>query len=291
MGWLRAINWMGKYDKPKAAARPASDVPKTGAGGPQGGQGPGGQYGSSMFDPTYQAPGMPKPQGQPQYGSSWFDPTYMMPGGGTYNSGGQKPAAEPGILTKPGEYENWYDQNKGALNTPSYSEQLYESGNQGLNTWYDRERDKRQKRLEDQMSAMGVFGSGATARGMFELEAELGAQQARDMGDLAGRADTYRGQRLDRAGGAAKEKQDTFQDRETMPLQGYNSLARDLSGLATRYSTATADEQAQIKAEMIQSLIASGQVSAAEAEGMAEAIIQGQGNSMRLLGMFGGGGL
>lgn len=98
-----------------------------------------------------------------------------------------------GYFNKPGYREGYADrQLPGMENTKSYSEQLYESGNQGLNTYYDRERNKRQKRLEDQMAGMGVFGSGATARGMFELEAELGASQARDMADLASQADTSR---------------------------------------------------------------------------------------------------
>jgi hypothetical protein len=85
------------------------------------------------------------------------------------------------------------------LREKSYSENLYESGNKGLNTFYDREHDKRSKRLSDQMSAMGVFGSGAMARSMFELEGEMGANQARDMAALAGQADQAR---LGRAGAA-----------------------------------------------------------------------------------------
>lgn len=75
------------------------------------------------------------------------------------------------------------------LREKSNSEKLYESGNQGLNTFYDREAEKRSRRLGDQMAAAGVFGSGATARSLAELEGELGAAQARDMAGLAGQAD------------------------------------------------------------------------------------------------------
>lgn len=160
------------------------------------------------------------------------------------------PAPAPGVLTTPGNEENWFTDNKERLGKPyagegvmgegadmlrgpnrmagfadqqnaagyftdpsareglstrqlpglenqkSDREQLYASGNQGLNTWYDREYQKRQKRLGDQMAGMGVFGSGATARGMFELEAEMGSQQARDMADLAGESDAGRMERL-----------------------------------------------------------------------------------------------
>jgi hypothetical protein len=75
--------------------------------------------------------------------------------------------------------------------------------------------------------------------------------------------------------------------RERYPLEDNRGLARDLSGLVDRYSTASADEQAKIKGDIIQSLIASGKVSADEAEGYAEAIIQGQGNGMKILEMLG----
>lgn len=100
--------------------------------------------------------------------------------------------AAKGYFQNPTMVEDWAGKATGQLGEKGYSEQLYESGNQGLNTHYDREWQKRQKRLEDTMSAAGVFGSGATARGMFELEAELGSQQARDMSDLANRADTQK---------------------------------------------------------------------------------------------------
>lgn len=83
------------------------------------------------------------------------------------------------------------------LRAPSYSEQLYESGNEGLNTFYERERQKRTEALENQLSAYGLFGSGETVEGLSELEAELGSQQARDMAGLAGQADQAR---LGRAG-------------------------------------------------------------------------------------------
>jgi len=83
------------------------------------------------------------------------------------------------------------------LAAPSYSEQLYESGNEGLSTFYDRELQKRRESMENQLSAYGLFGSGETVEGLSELEAELGSQQARDMAGLAGQADQAK---LGRAG-------------------------------------------------------------------------------------------
>lgn len=77
------------------------------------------------------------------------------------------------------------------LRAKSRSEDLYDSGQggKGLTTYYDRESQKRTKALSDQMSAMGVFGSGATARGLYELQSDLGASQARDMAGMAAQAD------------------------------------------------------------------------------------------------------
>lgn len=77
------------------------------------------------------------------------------------------------------------------LRAKSRSEDLYDSGQGGKNltTYYDRESQKRTKALSDQMSAMGVFGSGATARGLYELNADIGASQARDMAGMAAQAD------------------------------------------------------------------------------------------------------
>lgn len=109
------------------------------------------------------------------------------------------------ILSNPALDDMFYDRPVGdefgfyqqPLRDKSYSEQLYESGNDGLNTYYSRENDKAQKALSDRMAAMGIFGSGETVAGMAEIDSELAAQQARDMAGLAGQADD---QRLGRAG-------------------------------------------------------------------------------------------
>jgi hypothetical protein len=132
-----------------------------------------------------------------------------------------------GMFTKPGQAEGYYDQTKGQITGPnastqfnqglqqsgwqnkntvgdernyfapglrekSNSENLYDSGNQGLNTFYQREGDKQARQLSDRMAAMGVFGSGATARALSEQGADLGASQARDMAGLAAQADQAR---------------------------------------------------------------------------------------------------
>lgn len=130
---------------------------------------------------------------------------YYDTNGGRFQQAGFGEQAAQGILGSEdltGLYDNRLvgdelDYFREPLRSKSYSEDLYESGNQGLNTFYDRERDKRQAALEDRMAAMGVFGSGETVEAMYQLEGELGAAQARDMADLAGQADD---QRLGRAG-------------------------------------------------------------------------------------------
>jgi len=79
--------------------------------------------------------------------------------------------------------------NVGELASKGYSEQLYEAGGDHLNPYYERARQKGMQELQDRMAAAGVFGSGATAKAMFELEGELGAAQAKAMADLANQAD------------------------------------------------------------------------------------------------------
>ena len=95
------------------------------------------------------------------------------------------------------------------LRAQSYSEQLYESGNEGLNQWYDLQRQRQQTDLENQMSAMGVFGSGETAEAMYRMREGLAAEQARDMATLAGQADAERRARagllMDFSGAATQE--------------------------------------------------------------------------------------
>lgn len=96
------------------------------------------------------------------------------------------------------------------LRAQSYSEQLYESGNEGLNKWYDLQRARQQEDLENQMSAMGVFGSGETAEAMYRMREGLAAEQARDMAGLASQADQERRARagllMDFSGAAADEE-------------------------------------------------------------------------------------
>lgn len=229
-------------------------------------------------------PGAARPAGW-DYTPSGYTPWGPTTGAAAYDA--HTPAAKPapqrqqGLLETPGAYENWFNQHQGELNATSNTENLYQSGNQGLNTWYDRERDKRQKRLEDQMSAMGVFGSGATARGMFELEAELGAQQAKEMADLAYKADMAKGQRLDRAGNAAGGAQDYFQNRVTAPFNASMNLGTRLSGLVQQFSGASADEQAALRGELINTLIAEAGIDRNAAEQMAEDFLSGLGNLYR----------
>ena len=205
-----------------------------------------------------------------------------------------KAPAAPGVLATPGEGEQWWASNKERLSQPSimsgkgYTEQLFESGNQGLNTAYDRERNKRQTRLEDQMSAMGVFGSSDTMKGMWELEAELGAQQARDMQGLAGDADAAKSTRdrqmLDRdrtVFGMAGDTQDMFQNRERMPLQDRERLAGKYSDIFRSMEGASNEEQAQLKESIIQSIIAEGGMDYAAASQTVDELMQAAGIVIR----------
>jgi len=131
-----------------------------------------------------------------------------------------------------------FDYFRPQLRENSYSENLYESGNQGLNTFYDREYDKRSRRLQDQMAAMGVFGSGATGRGMYELEGELGAAQARDMASLAGQADQARLGRVGAAESFSKSAGAEQIARYGLGLQGATAADESTRGNATGMTNA-----------------------------------------------------
>lgn len=109
------------------------------------------------------------------------------------------------------------------LENPSNSEQLYASGNEGLNFAYDRSLKQRTRELQDRMAAAGLFGSGATARGMEELSADTIANQARDMASLAGQADQAH---LGRAGAAQSFSTAADADalsRARLGLEGYQA--------------------------------------------------------------------
>lgn len=128
------------------------------------------------------------------------------------------------------------------LRAKSRSEDLYDSGQggKGLTTYYDREAQKRTKALSDQMSAMGVFGSGATARGLYELNADIGASQARDMAGMAAQADQAF---LGRAGAAQSFAGQTGD--EAIKRQGLGLQAATAADESTRGNVTVGNQAAQ----------------------------------------------
>lgn len=166
------------------------------------------------------------------YGSEGDIERYYDANAGRFQQAGAGEQTAQGILGSSnltGLYDNRLvgdelDYFRDPLRAKSYSEQLYESGNTGLNTFYDRERETRQRALEDKMAAMGVFASGETAESLYQLEGELGAAQARDMAGLAGQADD---QRLGRAGALA-----SFSSAAADEELGRGGLMLDASGRA-----------------------------------------------------------
>jgi hypothetical protein len=124
------------------------------------------------------------------------------------------------------------------LRNKSNSETLYESGNEGLNTFYQRESDKRSRELTNRLAATGMFGSGETVRGLEEIGADLGASQARDMADLARQADeAFRGRSGEArafstaAGGEALDRMGMGLEADKVG-QGRIKLGGDLAGQA-----------------------------------------------------------
>jgi hypothetical protein len=121
------------------------------------------------------------------------------------------------------------------LRQKSRSESLYDSGQggQALDTYYDRQSTKQSKALTDQMAAMGVFGSGATARGLSEMHADLGASQARDMAGLAAQADNAFLGRTGSAQSFASASGDEGIKRYGLGLQGAQASDESTRGNVT----------------------------------------------------------
>ena len=274
------------------------------------------------------------PNNTPQsYGSEAFDPTYMNGAGGTFSA--QRPAGATGmtgntwntppkttgVLSAPGALEDFWSRNGSKFDSPfagegvmgeaagifrnkSNAQSLYDSGNQGLNTFYDRESQKRQGELERQMSASGMFGSGAMAKGMYELQGELGASQARDMADLAraadnseqGRASGLFGaghgmasselSRLDTGGNMAGSVQDHFERRNRYALQDKMGLAQNLSSIFGDMATKSTDEQATIINDIVQGMVSESGLGIKEAEQKAQEQLQAMGLGLKAYELY-----
>lgn len=277
------------------------------------GGGPG--TGVSPYVPQTYKPSGYTPWGPTSQTSSAGSYTNVAPGGVAGNTNAPK---KKGVLEDPGALEGVWGDIKGRLNAPSqmsgYSawatpqlqqqsnlERLYASG--WDNPWYQRARDKGQRELENRMSAAGVFGSGANARAMLELEADLGAHQANEMAGLAGAADSARIARfgegrstamgtdsvnlqrdlgLANIGGAV---QDAFEGREGGRFDRALQLGDRFASVFTQMRGADMAEQGKLREDMIQSLVAEGQMDyQAAADAIDEALagagifVQGYGN-------------
>jgi hypothetical protein len=170
------------------------------------------------------------------------------------------------------------------LRQKGYQEQLYEAGNQGLNQFYGRALERGQKDLENRMSAAGVFGSGATVQAMADLQGNLGAAQARDMAGLAGQADDARIGRLGLAGDLAGQGQRMFEQRERYGINDAMGLAGSQAGIFSSFANRSADEQRELRENVINNLLAQGGIDRAGAEQQAEELMQSLGIFATALG-------
>lgn len=251
----------------------------------------------------------PKPPAAPGYtpsGYSMWGPTNGPTSGFSAQPGatvGYQTQAKPkakGTLSGPtnvnqiyGRFQN--DPNRGYFQPrqKSYTEELYESGNQGLGKYYQQARDEGMNALQDRMASMGVLGSGATALAMGNLDAKYGAQYGRDMGNLAQAADTAGSNRVSDYWGGWKNEMDlgdkadtSLERRERLPLQDKMGLATQMAPMFERFSSATADEQKQIWDNVIQSIVAGGTVDSQAAAQQAEDMFRMYGIGIRAADMM-----
>lgn len=92
-------------------------------------------------------------------------------------------------------YGDLYGQG-GQLAGKGYLEDLYEKSAGGSNPFYARARETGTKSINDAFAARGLYNSGAALSAIGNLNADLGAQEARDMERMAGSAQAAREGRL-----------------------------------------------------------------------------------------------
>lgn len=150
----------------------------------------------------------------------------MMGGGHDYTTVTTKAPGEDPPLAGPGYQEDFYKQHgQDLLNDPSASEQLFAEGVKGSNPFYDYAQQQTIKAINDQSAARGNFNSSYTMRNIGNAVADLRGQQAHELGQLAGQADSGKFGRYDRSNQYAGDAQDQLQARMNAGVNAYTGLA------------------------------------------------------------------
>lgn len=134
-------------------------------------------------------------------------------------------------LADPGYNEDWYKKYGGDLmGSPSASEDLYAKGAAGSNPFYDYAQSQTIKAINDASAARGDFNSSYTLRNIGNAVADLRGQQAHELGQLAGQADSAKLGRYNASEGYSADAQRAMEGRANAGLDRQMSLSNNQAG-------------------------------------------------------------
>lgn len=131
-----------------------------------------------------------------------------------------------GVLSGPGYDEEWYKKHgEDLVNTPSASEDLYSRGVSGSNPFYDYAQQQTIKAINDASAARGNSNSSFTMKNIGNAVADLRGQQAHELGQLAGQADSAKTSRYGASQRFANSAQDSTESRINQVTRNTTDLA------------------------------------------------------------------
>jgi hypothetical protein len=143
--------------------------------------------------------------------------------------------------------------------TPSASEQLYAEGDAGSNPFYDYAEGQAANSINAAERARGGYNSGAALAEIGNSSAYLRGQQAHELGQLAGQADTAKLGRYGLTGQEANTAQDEQQNRIWGGIDRETNLdTAQANQVNPFYSTAGNENQQASMAAIEQKLQAAG---------------------------------
>lgn len=169
-----------------------------------------------------------------------------------------------GPLSGPGYSENYYKQHGNDLMTPSASEKLYAEGDAGSNPYYNYAEQQSTNSINAAERARGGFNSGAALSEIGNASANLRGQQAHELGQLAGQADTAKEGRYGLTGQMADTAQSQEQNRIMGGISAETGLGNAQAGQVGGFYGTAGSENQQAQMAAIESKLQASHMSAAE---------------------------
>ncbi len=131
------------------------------------------------------------------------------------------------------------------------------------------------KAINDASAARGNFNSSYTMKNIGNAVADLRGQQAHELGQLAGQADTGKFGRYDRTSSYADRAQQRLEDRANGSIDAYGKLARDQAGLVDNFYGKAGDQMSQANLASIEASLKAAGMDAAETKAYMDFITNG----------------